>query len=98
MVNSDAGEVNLEHVLPKTPKQGQWKGFPESERSSYLNRVGNLVLLLASENTAAGNAEFAEKRKVYEASKLALTKRVADTTCGALSRCRSGGFASLALP
>ncbi|HJT20943.1 MAG TPA: DUF262 domain-containing protein [Nitrospira sp.] len=60
--------VTIEHVLPQTPmEQSQWmKWFPdEKERSGWVHRLGNLVLLSRAKNSEAGRLEFEEKKNKY---------------------------------
>lgn len=59
--------LTIEHVLPQTPAQGsEWLNiFSEVERERWTHAIANLVLLAKKRNAAAGNFEFAEKKKVY---------------------------------
>lgn len=62
------GRVTIEHVLPQTPaKNSAWLDwFPEEqERRLWANRIGNLVLLSRSRNSAAQNYEFKIKKDYY---------------------------------
>ena len=63
---SYSGEITVEHILPRTPKEGYWLGrFPEEDRFKWTNRLGNLVLLNSRKNSQAGNKPFPEKVKDY---------------------------------
>ena len=63
---SYSGEITVEHILPRTPKEGYWLGrFPEEDRLKWTNRLGNLVLLNSRKNSQAGNKPFPEKVKDY---------------------------------
>ncbi|MBN6187772.1 HNH endonuclease [Aneurinibacillus sp. BA2021] len=60
--------LSIEHVLPQTPKKdSQWvKWFPHDiERSKFVHRIGNLVLLSRSKNSQAKNYEFEKKKNEY---------------------------------
>jgi Protein of unknown function DUF262/Protein of unknown function (DUF1524) len=60
--------ITVEHVLPQNPPpNGDWiRWFETSEkRSTYVHRLGNLVLLSRAKNTAAQNYEFAVKKQKY---------------------------------
>jgi Protein of unknown function DUF262/Protein of unknown function (DUF1524) len=60
--------ITVEHVLPQNPPpNGDWiRWFDTSEkRSSYVHRLGNLVLLSRAKNAAAQNYEFAVKKQKY---------------------------------
>ncbi|MBS0181742.1 MAG: DUF262 domain-containing protein [Nitrospira sp.] len=64
----DHSTITIEHVLPQTPKDGsQWlKWFPdEKERTGWLHRVANLVLLSRAKNSEAQNFDFEEKKERY---------------------------------
>jgi len=76
LVPNDAEDViNLEHIIPSTPSD-EWTIDPEM--ASALNkRLGNMVLLQATANVAAGNDGFAAKKPTYKKSKFALTVEVA---------------------
>jgi hypothetical protein len=74
---SDAQIINLEHVLPRKP-QGNWPSFTADQAEAYVNRIGNLVLLRATDNTTVGSDSFADKKPVYAKSPYLLTKHVAE--------------------
>ena len=69
--------LTLEHILPERPG-GNYPAFSEEQRSLYTRRIGNLALLTHKVNSDAKSAPFAEKKEVYRASDLRLTKEVAD--------------------
>jgi hypothetical protein len=77
--NANSEEVNLEHVLPQNPTEAEWPVTPE-EAEAYCNRLGNLVLLTAEENSRLGNGSFEAKKKIFRSSPLHLTSRVAEST------------------
>ena len=59
--NDDQSVINLEHVLPEKP-MGNWPQFSGDEVKIYRNRIGNLVLLRASENSGLQSDDF-DKQK-----------------------------------
>jgi hypothetical protein len=67
--------INLEHVLPENPN-GNWPKFDADTAKLYYNRIGNMVLLQASQNTLVGNSSFANKKDVLKRSTFFLTKEV----------------------
>jgi len=67
--------INLEHVLPENPG-GNWPDFDTDTAQLYYNRLGNMVLLQASQNTLVGNSAFAEKKDVLKRSTFMLTTEV----------------------
>jgi hypothetical protein len=74
-VPNDSGEVNLEHILPQSPS-AEWKVDADMLRANF-QRLGNLVLLQASENTLVGNSKFDDKKAVLSKSAFSLTREVA---------------------
>ena len=76
--------ITVEHVLPQNPREGStWlKWFPtEEERSRYVHRIGNLLLLSQRKNSEAQNYDFVKKKEKYFAtsrgvSPFALTTQV----------------------
>ena len=73
--NDDTNAVNLEHVLPINPTEADFREFGDA--SGYTSRIGNLVLLNAKINAAAGNDSFEHRRQYLEDSPFVLTKDVA---------------------
>lgn len=63
-----------EHVFPQTPEEdSDWANqATEEERKTFVNKLGNLILLSQGKNSSASNKEFSEKKKKY------LAKRVSD--------------------
>ena len=75
VVNDDPTVLTLEHVLPENPSPA-WAVDADTAQTLY-RRLGNMALLRATPNSQVGNAEFAEKQKVYKASSsLSLTKQL----------------------
>jgi uncharacterized protein with ParB-like and HNH nuclease domain len=58
---------SIEHVLPQNPKANsdwaQWNNLAEVK--SYVNKIGNLVLLSKSKNSSAKNYNFQVKKERY---------------------------------
>ena len=73
----DPSVINLEHILPKKP-EGNWPQFMADEAATYVNRLGNQVLLKAKDNSGLRSAPFASKQAVYTNSPYALTCSVSD--------------------
>lgn len=73
--NNDKGTINLEHVLPDKP-EGNWPQFTDDEVKIFRNRIGNMVLLRASENSHLKSVGFQEKRRTYARSPYELTSQV----------------------
>ena len=76
MPTEDATVINLEHILPKKP-DGNWPQFNDDEVRLYGNRLGNLALMRASDNSSVRNAPFKDKRKLFAKSPYVLTSEIA---------------------
>ena len=62
--------------MPKTITgvEGWGVNWDESDHDDFLNRLGNLTLLLKRDNIAVSNSPFEEKRRAYSQSALEITK------------------------
>jgi len=60
-------ELSVEHILPQNPSAGsQWnKDFNPTDKSKWLNKLGNLLLLSRRKNTSLSNLDFTDKRCRY---------------------------------
>jgi hypothetical protein len=74
--NQDVEQVNLEHVLPKSPTQQEWPAFTAEEVQAFAYALGNQALLRKSHNRQIGNKPFAFKQPILAASDLELTREV----------------------
>lgn len=72
---SDA--FNVEHVLPQSPETG-WEQFTDEEVEAMVYRIGNMALLAKGANKDIGNAAYAVKRPVLQASNFDLTQKLAE--------------------
>ncbi|MDA1128617.1 MAG: DUF262 domain-containing protein [Chloroflexi bacterium] len=68
--------INLEHIRPKK-SEGNWPQFSPDEADNYVNRLGNQVLIRASDNSNLRSASFKDKVDVYNQSPYVLTNQVA---------------------
>ena len=67
-VDSGTNTLTIEHVLPQTIKpETEWeRNWPNIDiRDTWLNRIANLVSLTRRSNSAAKNADFGKKKKIY---------------------------------
>ncbi|QQE75003.1 DUF262 domain-containing protein [Brevibacillus composti] len=64
--------ITVEHVLPQNPPDNsQWtRDFNEEERTNWVNKIANLVLISQKKNSALSNQDFEQKKKTY------LSKRI----------------------
>lgn len=77
VVNADVDSVNLEHILPRNAKDGDWPNFTPDDRRRLVERIGNHALLQRGANSRIGNKPWSAKRPVLEKSKLLLTSATA---------------------
>ncbi|MBI4934065.1 MAG: DUF262 domain-containing protein [Actinobacteria bacterium] len=80
VVNPDVSKVNLEHILPKSPKGDQWSSFTPDEHRLYVHRIGNMALLQKGVNGRIGNKPWSVKKPILASSNLQLTRSAADET------------------
>jgi len=73
----DRSVINLEHVLPEKPEDN-WPQISEEDVAQFAKRLGNLILLRASDNSQLRSAGFAEKRQIYARSPYVLTSQIAE--------------------
>lgn len=83
----DPKVLTIEHVLPQTVKGTAWEAlWPiEADRTTWLNRIANLVPLTRKKNSQAQNYDFDTKKNTYFAgsggtSSYALTTQVLNET------------------
>ena len=65
--NYDHPTITVEHVLPQNPKPvSSWRrNFSDDERTYWVHRLANLVLLTRKKNSEASNRDFEEKKHGY---------------------------------
>ena len=73
----DRSVINLEHVLPKR-SEGNWPQFSDDEAAMYTNRLGNQVLMRASDNSDLRSGGFSTKKGRYGESPYHLTSQLVD--------------------
>lgn len=74
VANKDPKVVNLEHILPQKP-DASWKAFtsPGIVPADYVDRLGNLTLLILKDNDKIANKPFSKKQELaFRKSKLKL--------------------------
>lgn len=64
---------HLEHIAPKVRKGG-WEHIDWDDNNTNLNNLGNLTLLLDKDNMSVGNKPWKDKKPVFAASALKITK------------------------
>jgi hypothetical protein len=75
--NEDQSIISLEHILPEHPDRN-WPDLEPDLAHAHYKRIGNMILLQASQNSLAGNSPFATKKLVYQNSIYILTTNAAD--------------------
>ena len=73
----ESARYDLEHVLPENPGE-DWQQLDDQQRDACTYRLGNLTLLTATDNRAAGNAGYRTKRPIYQNSEFAITRKLAE--------------------
>jgi hypothetical protein len=66
-IDPDMRSITLEHILPQSQTNyTNWKHDFRSgaDPAEYIYRLGNMTLLMASENKDAGNHSFVDKKKL----------------------------------
>ncbi len=78
IVDSDPNIVDLEHILPKKPKEGEWTNFSNEEVEEFKNRLGNLTVMSKKKNSDLKSESFEKKVEVYKTSDIQITKDIAE--------------------
>ena len=99
VLNEDARQVNLEHILPQKRTKNEWTDFTNDEAAAFSYRLGNMTLLRKTANQKIGNGEWATKRAVLKESTLALNKAISavDNWDKAMINSRQNELAELAI-
>ena len=79
VVNTNVEHVNLEHILPQSPKASDWPQFPADELKLWAHRLGNMCLLQKGPNGRIGNKPWDVKAPVLSSSTLKTTSRLGAT-------------------
>ena len=72
-------KVHLEHILPQNPSPGEWVQWGDEDADLYKSRLGNMCLLLASDNISVSNHGFDTKKQAYSRSSLLLTRSLVES-------------------
>lgn len=75
--NEDQAAITLEHVLPRSVKQGRWTAFDAEDARRYLKRLGNLCLLQRATNSKVDNDDFSAKKLIYSDCPYETTRHIA---------------------
>ena len=65
--------INLEHVMPET-RSHEWSHVSQDDFDSHVSRIGNQVLLQASQNSALGNRGYSKKKQTLLDADYELTR------------------------
>jgi len=58
--------LQIEHILPKSPNPDDYPEFTSQEIETYKNHIGNLTLIFDEDNKRIQNKPFEQKLKVYK--------------------------------
>ncbi len=72
----DSDLYDIEHILPEHPGDG-WEHISDEEHEQAVYRLGNMTLLRAADNRAAGNGGYTVKREYFAKSTFETTQRIA---------------------
>lgn len=72
-IDFDAGDANIEHILPVNANDG-WDEFSPEAKRQDANRLGNLTPLEYTLNHRLASQPFDTKRETYQASAFGLTR------------------------
>lgn len=70
-IGIDLSNLSIEHIMPQTIND-YWasvSGLDEDHYTSVVNRIGNLTLAAASDNSKMGNNDFSYKKSVLASTK-----------------------------
>ena len=76
-IKLDENLYSLEHILPQNLNEIWYQYFNEDNIDKYINRLGNMTLVTASENKDLGHKSFDDKKTVFEKASLSITKKCA---------------------
>ncbi len=68
---------NIQRIFPQASDAG-WEAFGERDQETFVDRLGNLVLLETSPNQGLANAAYASKRPGLAASAITNTRQLAE--------------------
>jgi hypothetical protein len=74
--NENVEQVNLEHLLPRNPKDNEWGEFKGDDVGFYSTRLGNMTLMQEGKNNKLGNKLFPAKKQVLASSTYKLNKEI----------------------
>ncbi|BBA44545.1 MULTISPECIES: HNH endonuclease family protein [Burkholderia] len=74
--STDAGQVNLEHILPINPSEKWMKTWSLDDVKAYQKRLGNMAIMGAKINSTIGNEEFSKKKSSFSTSAFHFTNGV----------------------
>jgi len=71
------GKFSLEHIAPQKPKTvKEWGMKSKDEYEKYVNKIGNLTLILPKFNREVSNKNFSEKKIIYKESNIIINQDI----------------------
>lgn len=71
----ESDSYSIEHIMPESI-QDMWDEVDDQDHEQFVYRLGNMTLMLKSDNKSIGNADFQTKRNSYLKSEFKITNRV----------------------
>jgi hypothetical protein len=72
-------KLEIEHILPKNWKSGNYKDWNRNDATEYLEKIGNKILLDKKTNIYAGDGFFKTKKESwYKKAKIEIVKKLAE--------------------
>jgi hypothetical protein len=72
--------TTLEHIMPQDPSKWNLSDEEAEKFDLYVNRIGNLTILTASDNSAIKNEPFVDKQNFYRNENLVINQSVLAAT------------------
>jgi hypothetical protein len=74
---SKSGGLHVDHVMPRSRKEGSWPGYESPRFDDLVNRLGNLVLLEPALNIEKSNRSWGQAREELAKSDMVTSRKLA---------------------
>ncbi|WP_432481373.1 DUF262 domain-containing protein [Moraxella sp. ZY200743] len=72
------GNFDIEHIFPTKWQNTNYNGWNKNDADTYLNNIGNKIVLETKLNIQAGNGYFGKKKEKYSQSKITVIQELAN--------------------